>query len=56
MEQDPHGAGQSVGERLQFRRTKHGSHMWRLKTSQKSVLGHNRGESLAETICDVVVK
>lgn len=46
----------SVGERLQFRRAEHGSHIWRLKTPQKSALGNCRGESQDETLYDVAVK
>lgn len=48
--------GWNVGERLQSRRTQHGSHIWRLKTTQKSALGNDRGESQDETLCDVAVK
>lgn len=46
----------NVGERLQFRRTEHGSLTWRLKTPQKSALGNYKGESQDETLGDVAVK
>lgn len=44
----------NMGERLQLRRTEHGSHIWRLKPPQIS--DTTGGKSQDETLCDVAVK